>query len=118
MSSSIHAVTFDCGDAGKLAAFWSQVLDRPVDPDASPGFASIGLAGNAWPQLMFCKVPEDKTAKNRVHLDLLAGDLDAEVGRLEELGARRGNEFAEGGVRWITLTDPEGNEFDVAASGS
>jgi hypothetical protein len=118
MTSSIHAVTFDCGDAGKLAAFWSQVLDRPVDPDAAPGFASIGLAGNAWPQVMFFQVPEEKTAKNRMHLDLLTSDLDVEVGRLEGLGARRGNEFDEGGVRWITLTDPEGNEFDVVADGS
>jgi hypothetical protein len=112
MTSTIHAVTFDSGDAGKLATFWSQVVDRPVDADATAEFASI----SGLPQLMFFKVPENKTAKNRVHLDLVAAELDEEVARLVALGARVGDEHGEGGVRWTTLTDPEGNEFDVVAA--
>lgn len=117
MKSSIYAVTFDCGDAAKLAQFWSQVLDRTVDDDATGDFASIGLHddASARPHLMFIKVPEGKAAKNRVHLDLISADLDNEVKRLVVLGARQGAEHTEDGYRWITLTDPEGNEFDVVA---
>ena len=94
MTSTIHAVTFDSGDAGKLATFWSQVVDRPVDADATAEFASI----SGLPQLMFIKVPENKTAKNRVHLDLVAAELDGEVARLVALGARAGQEHNEGGA--------------------
>lgn len=117
MNASIYAVTFDCEDAAKLAEFWSQVLDKPVDGDASADFASIGLNEQAstGPHMMFCKVPEGKTAKNRVHLDLISADLEGTVRRLVSLGARRGKELTESGFHWVTLTDPEGNEFDVIA---
>jgi len=117
MSASVYAVTFDCSNAATLAQFWSGVLGRPTDPDTSEEFASIGLqnAGAAQPGLMFNKVPEGKTAKNRVHLDLLAATLETEVDRLLALGANRLGDFDEGGSRWVTLADPEGNEFDVIA---
>ncbi|HEV3358178.1 MAG TPA: VOC family protein [Pseudonocardiaceae bacterium] len=62
------------------------------------------------------QLTENKTAKNRVHLDLVATEVDEEVARLVALGARVGEEHSEGGVRWTTLTDPEGNEFDVVAA--
>jgi Glyoxalase-like domain len=117
MSAAVYAVTFDCGNAATLARFWSGVLERPTDPDASEEFASIGLqdGGAARPGLVFNKVPEGKTAKNRVHLDLVAATLETEVDRLLALGAHRLGDFDEGGSRWITLADPEGNEFDVLA---
>jgi predicted enzyme related to lactoylglutathione lyase len=60
-------------------------------------------------------VPEGKLVKNRFHPDLLATDLDAEIRRLVDLGAATQAEFSEGGASWVTLTDPEGNEFDVVA---
>jgi Glyoxalase-like domain len=117
MSATVYAVTFDCGNAATLARFWSGVLERSIDPDASEEFASIGLqdAGAARPGLMFNKVPEGKAAKNRVHLDLVAATLEIEVDRLLALGAHRLGDFDEGGARWVTLADPEGNEFDVLA---
>jgi Glyoxalase-like domain len=117
MSAAVYAVTFDCGNAATLARFWSGVLERSIDPDASEEFASIGLqdAGAARPGLMFNKVPEGKAAKNRVHLDLVAATLETEVDRLLALGADRLGDFDEGGARWVTLADPEGNEFDVLA---
>jgi Glyoxalase-like domain len=117
MNASIYAVTFDCEDAAKLAEFWSQVLDKSVDGDASTDFASIGLneQASARPHMMFSRVPEGKTAKNRVHLDLISADLAGTVRRLVSLGARRGEEFTESGFHWVTLTDPEGNEFDAIA---
>jgi len=117
MNESVYAVVFDCGDAAKLAQFWSATLNKAVDGDTSADFASIGLNDPAskGPGLMFNKVPEGKSTKNRVHLDLTSADLDATVRRLLELGARKGDEHSQDGSRWVTLADPEGNEFDVIA---
>jgi predicted enzyme related to lactoylglutathione lyase len=114
---SFNALVFDCADAAKLADFWARVLDRTVDEGASSDFATIGTANNAaaGPSWMFVKVPEGKTAKNRVHPDLVADDLDAEVDRIVARGAWKKAEYEEDGARWWTLADPEGNEFDVVA---
>lgn len=119
MSLSIAAVTFDCDNAITLSEFWSQALGREIDPGAEETgvhFASIGRSeeGTSGPVLMFIKVPEGKTAKNRVHLDLDAVDRAAEVDRLVGLGATVIHDRDEWGTRWTTLADPEGNEFCVA----
>jgi hypothetical protein len=68
------------------------------------------------PRLLFQSVPEPKTAKNRVHLDLFVGEerVAAEVERLIGLGATRLWEGQQGPSSWITMADPEGNEFCVA----
>jgi hypothetical protein len=117
MSVSLEAVTFDCVDALAQAGFWSEMLGHPVDDGASEDFAAIGLGGEhrVRPAWMFIKVPEGKTAKNRCHPDLLAADREAEVGRAVAAGARKLGDFDEGGARWTTLVDPEGNEFDIVA---
>ena len=118
MTSRIMSVTVDCENAAQLAGFWAQVLGTEVDPgqpDASEFFASIGRAGvGGGPMMMFIKVPEGKTAKNRVHLDLATDDRTAEVARLVQLGATHLHDKDEWGVSWSTLADPEGNEFCVA----
>src|SRR5688500_7922411 len=94
-----------------VARFWSAALDRPMPDDASADY--VLLAGTpAW---SFFTVPEPKSAKNRVHVDLEAADRDAEVDRLLALGATKLGDFDEAGYRWTTLADPEGNEFDVVA---
>jgi hypothetical protein len=83
------------------------------DPDAPFNeFTGIGEGG----RILFQSVPEPKTVKNRVHLDLHVGpDARAEtVARLEELGAKVLYEKAEMGSSWVTMADPEGNEFCVA----
>ena len=118
MSVSVLAVTVDCADAGKLAGFWAQVLDRATDPDATAEFASIGMQeeGSNGPVWMFHAVPEVKVAKNRVHIDFATPDLAAEVERILTLGATHLADVEEGGYRWATLADPEGNEFDVVAA--
>ena len=64
---------------------------------------------------MFHKVPEGKTVKNRVHLDLQAADVVAEADRLTSLGAKQIRSLAENNNRWISFADPEGNEFDLVA---
>lgn len=119
MSLSIAAVTFDCENAVTLSGFWSAALGRTVDPSGEETgihFASIGWSDPAagQPVLMFIKVPEGKSAKNRVHLDLNAEDRAAEVERLVGLGATVIHDRDEWGTRWTTLADPEGNEFCVA----
>ncbi|WP_282696369.1 VOC family protein [Streptomyces sp. CC208A] len=135
-------VTYDCADPAAQAEFWAQALGYVVQPPPG-GFADWEAALTAWgvppelhdsrsalvdpdgkgPRVFFQRVPEGKTAKNRVHLDVraapgLTGDermaaLEAEAGRLEALGAKRLYRIEPGGleVGHITMTDPEGNEF-------
>jgi predicted enzyme related to lactoylglutathione lyase len=110
-------VTVDARDAGALAAFWAEVLGWGVGPEPSAVVAVIG--GPARPRdtpgWLFLQVPEGKTAKNRMHVDLQADDLDAETERLVGLGARVLHEKREWGAHWRSLADPEGNEFCVVA---
>jgi predicted enzyme related to lactoylglutathione lyase len=108
------AFTFDSVDPESLARFWSEAL----------GYTSLGRAGEFWPLLpesdrepmiILQQVPEEKTGKNRMHLDLHVEDLDGEVARLVTLGARRlQDEPSLGhGHTWFVMADPEGNEFCV-----
>jgi predicted enzyme related to lactoylglutathione lyase len=116
MSIDLLAVSFDCTDAARLAGFWAAVLDRKVSDDATPESASVTADGVAstGPLLLFHRVPEGKTVKNRVHLDLATTDSEAESARLLELGATRLRDITEDGrLRWTTFADPEGNEFDL-----
>jgi predicted enzyme related to lactoylglutathione lyase len=119
MSSIIMNVTFDCADPRALARFWGQVTGWPVNQEPQPGYeeAAVGVAGEGRPRLYFVKVPEAKTVKNRLHLDIMPADgtQDEEITRLTGLGARvlsdRRPEFG-----WVLLADPEGNEFDLEVS--
>ena len=117
MTNRLHALTFDCADAAVLGEFWAQALGEELDPGASKAFASIGLhdAARTEPRWAFAQVPEGKSAKNRMHPDLITPDLEAEVERLVGLGASRQADIEMGTMRWTTLQDPEGNEFDVIA---
>jgi len=126
MAITIASVTFDCADALTLARFWSAALARPLDPKASSDFAAIGFAGRrdtaGWRPAdnrgettwMFVKVPEPKTAKNRIHLDVMTTDPDLEIDRLVGLGATRVRDMEEYGYTWTVMADPEGNEFCIA----
>jgi hypothetical protein len=123
MALKLAAVTIDCDDALTVAQFWSAALNRPIDPIPSSDFASIGMTEHrdtrGWrlgddPTWLFAKVPEPRTAKNRMHVDMTAPDREAEVARLVELGATRVADMDEWGYQWTVLQDPEGNEFCVA----
>lgn len=137
-------VTFDCADPNALAGFWIEVLGYKYD-DPPQGFDTWEAALEAWgvpregwnsrsachdpggagPRLFFQRVPEGKTAKNRVHLDVrsapgLRGEermaaLEAVCARLIDLGARRLTRFepdsSPGEIGFIVMQDPEGNEF-------
>jgi predicted enzyme related to lactoylglutathione lyase len=112
------AVTFDCHDATVVSNFWSAVFGRPIDTEPmapSPFFASIGLADQSRMAYMFIQVPEEKTVKNRVHLDFDSDDVAGEVARVMALGATHIHDKDEFDMRWTTLADPEGNEFCIGA---
>jgi predicted enzyme related to lactoylglutathione lyase len=116
MSSTVFGVSFDARDAQAVAGFWAQTLGRTVASGADAANAIVE-ADPAIPgsRIGFHRVPEGKTVKNRMHVDLVTSDLDAEVERLTGLGATKLNEINAGARRWATLADPEGNEFDVIA---
>lgn len=113
MSVTLEQVTFDSNDVPVLAAFWAQVFGTEVDAGGNEFAATVNKAGGG-PAMMFLKVPEPRTGKNRVHLDLASADWAAEVDRIVGLGAKRLDEYDEYGVHWVTLADPEGNLFDLA----
>jgi len=102
MTVSVSGVTVDCGDAATLARFWSAALDLPLDPDPSPEFASVNRTAAELPRFLFARVPEGKTAKNRMHLDLAVDGSAAhadEVARLVELGATTSRTRRSGATR-------------------
>lgn len=143
--STRFQVTFDCADPARQAEFWAEALGYRI-PGPPDGHASWedwlraqGIPEEDWnsanaaedpegvgPRMYFQRVPEGKTAKNRVHLDLNIGGghavaleerrsrVDAEVVRLKALGAtdERGP-LEERGEYWVRMNDPEGNEFCV-----
>jgi hypothetical protein len=133
-------IAIDCADPAALAAFWAEVLPGYALQPPPPGFDSweafleaqhvpkeewnsrSAIVGDG-PRLFFQRVPEPKSGKNRVHLDLHAGggpavpldeqraNVRAAVTRLQGLGATFIKEYEELGVVWAVMTDPEGNEF-------
>lgn len=126
--AALKDIVVDCAHPASLARFWAAALDgyaiRPYDDEEIERLRAMGIddveddpsvaldSADGNPTIFFQRVPEPKTVKNRVHLDLLAPDRADEVRRLCALGAR---------VLWelesnVTLADPEGNEFCVMQS--
>ena len=125
MTSKLTELAIDCADPGGLARFWCAVLGYKVQ-DEEDGLVTIGSPevpegkhrlGPVPPALTFALVPEGKVVKNRVHLDVNPTDReqDEEVRRLLDLGARPADIGQTGDESWVTLADPEGNEFCVLA---
>jgi predicted enzyme related to lactoylglutathione lyase len=119
MSSIIRHITIDCADPYSLGSFWSDVLGAPLADDDEPGDPEALLAHDHGPPLLFVTVDDPKVVKNRVHLDIRprGGTRDAEVERLVGLGATLVADHRRAdGTGWVTLADPEGNEFCVEQS--
>ncbi len=125
MTSKLTEVAIDCADPSSLARFWCAVLGYEVQADEGDGVVTIGSplvpegrrrTGPVPPTLTFARVPEGKTVKNRIHLDVnpTDGEQDDEVRRLLALGARH-TDVGQGDASWVVLADPEGNEFCVLA---
>ncbi len=120
MPATIRHVTVDCTDPYQLGLFWSAVLGVPLAEDDEPDDpeAILELAGFA---VLFVRSPDDKAGKNRLHFDLApdVGTRDEEVERLLALGAVVHEDHRrENGQGWVTMRDPEGNEFCVERSAS
>ena len=110
MASYIKTVTWDCADALRVARFWAAALGTDVDEESTADRAFVEAAGWGGPNMWFVRVPEAKTAKNRVHFDLRApGPVADEVARLTALGAT----VLDDGRDLTVMADPEGNEFCV-----
>ena len=129
MSVRFYSVVVDCHDPRAQGYWWAKVLGWKVTYEA-PDEVVIELPHQADESrkiplaergagIVFVPVPESKTLKNRLHFDLAPGpddDQEAEVRRVETLGARRVDVGQGDDVTWVVLADPEGNEFCVLSS--
>lgn len=117
MNLRVECLCIDTRDPRAIAPFWEQALGwrrtseteheiEVAPPESNP-------ADGAVPYLLFLKVPEEKSVKNRLHLDLRPADQEAEVERLIGLGARRVSVGQTPEMPWVVLADPDGNEFCV-----
>lgn len=124
MTSKFTELAIDCADPRGLARFWCSVLGYRIQ-DEEDGLVTIGppaipegrsRPGPVPPTLTFAHVPEGKTGKNRLHIDVNPTDRNQaeEVSRLLDLGART-VDVGQGDESWVVLADPEGNEFCVLA---
>lgn len=115
MTLRIQSFSIDSTDPSRLAGFWEQALGWRRTEDTPDEVALEPPAGSPpeIPDLLFLRVPEEKAGKNRLHLDLRPLDQEAEVARLEALGARRVDIGQGPDVTWVVLADPDGNEFCV-----
>ena len=118
MTVSLHHIVIDAHDLARLARFWSEVLGWKI---LSEREREVVIGPDVDATVGICLMPagEEKSVKNRVHLDLNPGsdagadDRDAEISRIIALGARRVDIGQTGNESWIVLADPEGNEFCI-----
>ncbi|MGI8459378.1 MAG: VOC family protein [Propionibacteriaceae bacterium] len=130
-------LSIDANDPHRLADFWAAALQAEVEDntalitelmakgwveesdtlihDSRRSWTNLVAVQGAGPRLLFQRVPEEKTTKNRLHLDLNVGSdrLQEEVARLQALGAVQGKEWKDPSGHWFVMHDPEGNEFCV-----
>jgi predicted enzyme related to lactoylglutathione lyase len=114
MTLQWEQVIVDAADPAALGRWWAAALGWAVVDDDPEEF-EIRPTPEQMPGLLFVRVPERKSVKNRLHLDFRPDDQAAEVARLEALGATRAD-VGQGEQPWVVLRDPEGNEFCVLSS--
>ena len=113
MASLVDTLTVDCADPRRVAEFWCGVLGYEITGEDEQDVEIRHPAGKGWP-LLFQTVPEGKTVKNRLHLDLSPpSTMREEVERVSALGATTFRFVKEDGSFWTVMLDPEGNEFCV-----
>src|SRR4051794_11205535 len=111
MGARFTELVIDCRDPGRVAEFWAAVLGYDVVDRGEHG--EVEISGGGYPTLVFVPVPEPKTLKNRIHIDVNPTETDQsdELRRLIRLGARRVDVGQGDDVSWIVLADVEDNEF-------
>ena len=116
MSAKVGYVAIDSVDPNSLVPFWCELLGVEVDTTIGEGEFLILSPTEDGLTVGFQRVPEAKTGKNRVHLDLVVDDLDSATAEVERLGGswrEPGTTRELEGFRWRCMADPEGNEFDL-----
>jgi hypothetical protein len=116
MPIRLTSIVLDCRDPQKLSEFWAEAIGYQAR-GASNQYVVLTDPAKKGPALILQGVAEPRTGKNRMHWDWTAADADeyqAEVARLEGLGATNTGEIREMGIKWTVMQDPEGNEFCVA----
>jgi hypothetical protein len=114
-----QAICIDCEDPATLGRWWAELLGWRVTHDEDGEVAIEPPAGSAGdgvsPDILFLRVPEPKTVKDRLHIDLRPDDQAGEVARAEAMGARRVEigQSEDPDTTWVVLADPEGNEFCI-----
>jgi hypothetical protein len=114
MTVSIASITFDSADPEPLARWWAERFDADIAVNMDGHFLIVA-GGSLTVQLAFQRVEDPTPGKNKLHLDLhTGGDLDAEVARWTDAGATSLGRRNAGDFGWVTLTDPDGNQFCIA----
>ena len=115
MTASIVSITFDSTDPEPLARWWAERFGADITANMD-GFFLLVAGGSLPTQLAFQKVEDPTPGKNKIHVDIHTDDdLDTEVARWVEAGATTVEKRNAGDFHWVTLTDPDGNEFCIAA---
>jgi hypothetical protein len=115
MSLRLEEIVVDCRDQRELGLWWAEALGWEVSPESDEEETELLPPGGSGARLLFLNVPESKTVKNRLHLDVVPDDQAAEVERLIGMGAQR-VDIGQGAETWVVLADPEGNEFCVLSA--
>ena len=112
-------LVLDCADPQRLAEFWTGALDY-VNVGSAGAYVALYPRDGNGPKLLLQQVTDPKAAKNRMHIDIDAADIEAEAERLARIGAQRVTNASchEHGNNWIVMTDPDGNEFCICDGGN
>ncbi len=116
MPASVGYLVFDALDPERLTVFWGHLLDVEVESTIGDGQFVVLTPTKSGLTIGFQCVPEEKSGKNRLHLDLIVEDLERSTSEIEALGGRwlqPGTTHELEGFRWRCMADPEGNEFDI-----
>jgi hypothetical protein len=113
MTIRIQGVAIAALDPRALGRWWSEALGWLTTFEEGDDFIVVSPEDSDQSDLVFLKVPDAKMVKNRLHLDLMPDDQDAEVARFEALGATRVDIGQGPDVSWVVLADREGNEFCI-----
>lgn len=108
-------LTLDVLDLDRQTTFWCEAFGYKHQGGVAQ-YHSLGDPADKMPKLLLQRVPEAKAAKNRLHIDFHVADVDAAAARIEALGATRVARREEFGLHWVTMQDPEGNEFCLVVS--
>lgn len=110
-------IAIDCSDPDAQAQFWAAALGYVRFGEWEQYRSIVPCDGVPGPKIVLQTVAEAKSVKDRIHIDMVVDDVAAEVSRLESLGAARSPEamYEQPDLRWVTMLDPEGNEFCVCA---